>query len=514
MNIPKFIMRLSVAGVLLQISQDGVMAAVRCVAPSPMGNDANEGTMDAPWASPGKAARSARADDTIFFRSGTYLPTEAVVVQNSGSSDRWITFTAFGDDTVVIDGSDCGGQSDGRGLLYINGKEYIRVQKLQIVNSPYMGIKVENGSHIEILDNTVRKTYSCGIGVWGCAGSWCEKKTFSYDVKAIGNEVDRANSISTPPAPHEAISFAAVDGFEIAYNEVHHGKKEGIDCKESSRNGTIHHNHVHHHLERPWTVGIYVDAWFDTLRNVEIFENLVHDCDDGISIAAEDGPVTRDIFVHHNILYNFGWRGITLDGAGENRMRRNIWIYNNTVYNAEQAGMWVQSDNVDSVFILNNIFSGGWGRMHCDPDKKSRNIVIGYNLVDKRTEKTDVGEKGVVADPSFTDAAAADFSLKDGSPAIDGGSPDTAYNDPDGSRCDIGAVPFGANQTLVVPEVMNGKTSSASYRMKKQGVRIFPGSGVSSMIVVHDNLHVYDLRGKRVPGKPASAGRLPGMYDR
>jgi hypothetical protein len=45
-------------------------------------------------------------------------------------------------------------------------------------------------------------------------------------------------------------------------------------------------------------------------------------------------------------------------------------------------------------------------------------------------------------DPLFAGAATHDYSLKSSSPCIDAGDPDPVYNDPDGSRNDVGAMPF------------------------------------------------------------------------
>lgn len=45
-------------------------------------------------------------------------------------------------------------------------------------------------------------------------------------------------------------------------------------------------------------------------------------------------------------------------------------------------------------------------------------------------------------DPQFTGPVSHDYSLQDSSPCIDAGDPDPAYNDPDGSRNDVGAVPY------------------------------------------------------------------------
>lgn len=50
------------------------------------------------------------------------------------------------------------------------------------------------------------------------------------------------------------------------------------------------------------------------------------------------------------------------------------------------------------------------------------------------------GDRDVTSDPKFMNPSKDDYSLKTGSPCIDSGDPDKKYNDPDGSRCDIGAL--------------------------------------------------------------------------
>ena len=53
-----------------------------------------------------------------------------------------------------------------------------------------------------------------------------------------------------------------------------------------------------------------------------------------------------------------------------------------------------------------------------------------------------VGEGNISDDPIFVDAEAGDFALQENSPCIDTGHPDSGYNDPDGTRNDMGAFYF------------------------------------------------------------------------
>ncbi|GAG74122.1 unnamed protein product, partial [marine sediment metagenome] len=58
---------------------------------------------------------------------------------------------------------------------------------------------------------------------------------------------------------------------------------EGIDVKDGSSNGKVYKNHVHD-INR---LGIYVDAWDKHTYNIEVFQNIVHNCSgDGFCVVS------------------------------------------------------------------------------------------------------------------------------------------------------------------------------------------------------------------------------------
>lgn len=73
---------------------------------SPSGNDANGGSLAAPFASLSKANAAASAGDTVWVRGGTYYLTSQLVLSRSGNSDTERTkIWAYPSETPVLDAS-------------------------------------------------------------------------------------------------------------------------------------------------------------------------------------------------------------------------------------------------------------------------------------------------------------------------------------------------------------------------------------------------------------------------
>ena len=94
------------------------------------------------------------------------------------------------------------------------------------------------------------------------------------------------------------------------------------------------------------------------------------------------------------------------------------------------------------------------------------------------------GAGAVTGDPLFTNTPPQRYSLQAQSPCIDTGHPDAQYNDPDGTRADIGAFPF--DHTTGVPAfAVPGEPRLAAWptmthgpvEVMVQDVSRFPGNG-------------------------------------
>jgi hypothetical protein len=380
------------------------------------GNDANPGTQAQPWRTVQKAADTLAAGDTVYIRAGTYA--EHVVPQNSGSAGNVITYAAYPGEAVTIDGGGITLSDDLVGLFHISNKSYIQISGLRVINAgPHAdnaGILVNDSSHIVIENNTTYHTVSSGIGVWG-----------SDHVTVADNEVVLANT----DIWQECISLAGTDTFEIRDNEVYDCQEEGICVKDGASNGQIYRNHVHH----VGAVGIYVDAWDKYTHDIAVFQNVVHDVSssDGFAVASEMGGLLQNVTIYNNIAYHNRYIGFSVTTNGVGGRMNGITIINNTAYDNGWpdwgGGIAVDNPNAQNVVVRNNVVSQNlYFQIAVGTGVPAQNYAIDHNLIDGYRDHADEGEtRGVdcvEGDPQFSNAAGADFHLREHSPAIDAGS--------------------------------------------------------------------------------------------
>jgi parallel beta-helix repeat protein len=182
---------------------------------------------------------------------------------------------------------------------------------------------------------------------------------------------------------------------------------------------TIHHNtgygvHVYNGY-----AGQRADN--NIVRNNQIFDNGYTGYSAGIILGSGDGNTA-----YNNLVWN-NEAGIQIAYSNPS----NTAVYNNTVYANSTYGIYVHGDSSNAI-IKNNLFYAN-GR----PEIQNNGVgtVLDHNLTG--------------TDPKFVNAAAWDFHLQLGSPAIDAGIAVSLVTTdivgtprPQGGGVDIGAFEF------------------------------------------------------------------------
>ena len=477
---------------------------------APDGNDRGPGSFGEPWRTIGKAAGTLVAGDTVLIREGEY--NETMHIRNSGSRQNSIIFMAYDNETVVIDGKNSSSMivyipesyieinnlifqnMNGWGVLIENG-HHVKIQNCEIQNNLKSGIRVISAGCIDIINNRFKdnaRNEDWGGSIWASAvdslrvtgnhivntiamsfgmlidysvniivdnNYTCNTShsgifaTECHTVEVIDNEIVLACNGSFG----ECLSLQACQDFLIYNNEVHTSGDvtfggEGIALSKGSENGQMYNNHVHD-LEK---VAIYVDDQTRITHDIGIFDNIVDNCNNGIAVSSEQGVVVENIFIYRNTVTRCFGIGINVSPWVKDGLRRDIQIYNNTLY-MNGGGILVETSNVENISVLNNICSQNtWLQIFIKEDDAIEDVTVAYNIIDgyQAQDLSLYSGHNMTDSPGFVDVSIMDLYLTRCSPAIDAGHPDPRYNDPDGTRNDIGAhyfhqtVPVNRHQTV------------------------------------------------------------------
>lgn len=449
---------------------------------STLGSDNDEGSEDKPFKTFNKAISIMSPGDTIIVYGGIY--NEQLIINKSGTEDAWLSFKAYENDVVIIDGTDIITDPDGiwNGMIMVEAKNYIRIIGFMVINSTGAGIFVADSHHIEIINNYTFNNNSPGIFVWSVD-----------DLLIDGNEVEYSNM--HPDAGLEDISLRDNKRVVIRNNYVHHSDNIGIDVAGGSQNVLVYNNVVEN-----VGLGIYVDAWdgelFDvfiydnisryndvglcvntenggSVYNVKVFNNLIYDnrddgmvigwggvkdktltmseihyygnkifnnLGDGIVIYAREYSNTDHLFIYNNYIYDNNGGGIIITGLNDLTpyALNDVWIVHNTIVNNGSENTWFSGGigigaqenaigTMKNIYIKNNIIANNFTfSIAVWPyGTQPSNLVINHNLIDGYREAEDIGEtKGtdyVELNPDFVDYTNRNLKLSSTSKAIDAG---------------------------------------------------------------------------------------------
>ncbi len=336
---------------------------------SPAGNDANNGSLAAPWRTIQKAANVVNPGDTVYVRAGVYGPynngNDVAVFTRSGTASAPITFKNYPGEAPVIETMVNGARKE-RGF-YINQAAHLIISGFEIRGAKRAGIRITGGDFVTIEDNKVhdiRDTASVNTVVGGIM---------------VLNDFSRANIIRR--------------------NEVYDTSRGIIVRNEGGvpiEGAVVEKNYIH---DTHWwnASNVYDDKNADgvvcnTTVGMIVRQNVItHSGDDGIDCYDSDAAI-----IEQNTVFNSGdilsgspagangdGNGIKVStgGGGGHLITRNI------AFNNERAGF--DQDHVEAAAPGNTYYhnvSYGNGRngfllerTSATPNVLRNNIAFGNN---------------------------------------------------------------------------------------------------------------------------------------
>ena len=376
------------------------------------GSDSNPGTQTQPFRTITRGIDALSSGKTLVIRGGTYAESINTSINDVPSGSSWsaaTTIKASAGETVVLR------PASGTFVLLVSGyaHSYIVFDGLvfDAASTDNAVSKLTDGAnHIRIANCEIRNSArSHGLLITNGNGST------GYNEVINTNIHDNGNSWVGPISPPHGIYVGTPNNL--------------FD------NCNIHHNNN----------GYGVHAYGDNPDSNIIRNSSIHHNQDGILLDGSNN------LVFNNLLYAHGIDIRVSDGSGDAAVG-NL-IYNNTCYESGAAihvGASVPGVYASNTMIRNNICYASFdGEQQIQVFMDASNTVIENNLT--RMVILNLGSgtamsANVRTNPMFINAAANDFHLQSGSPAVNTGRTVTeVLKDKDGiTRPSSGAYDIGA----------------------------------------------------------------------
>jgi hypothetical protein len=408
---------------------------------APQGDDANPGSLSAPWRTIQKAVDSVSAGATIYIRDGTYSP---FTMRRSGTASAPITLAAYPGEKPIVDGRDAATYT-----ARLSGVSNVRVIGLT-VQGGYAerqnggGLIVENSSRVEIRDSTFRHNSAFGLRIYN-----------SRDVHAV-------NNVATRNAVGIQVHHGGA-GVVVAENRVHDNDRmmvntadvrgddsgaQGIVLVRTTGHVLVTRNRVWGNRAPSYDYGVDGAAFeIFAASNWEFTDNVSWDNRNVLETGTDQARTPCD---NGRFTRNVSYGATTTDRTVGMILRcaSNTLVANNTFDDIQYFVFAIEhmkgnyGGSIEGLRIINNVVTISTGKVYGIDTEMPAGVVIDHNLVFNTGTgplATVVGRggtrslaqfnawtgfeaSGLVADPRYLDAAARDYRLRGDSPAIDSGA--------------------------------------------------------------------------------------------
>lgn len=265
-----------------------------------------------------------QAGTTLFLRGGIYHLEESIVIPVSGTKSQPIIMESYPNENAILNGNQSKitiqkGKHIVRNGIHIQGKSYINIRNLEIINMGARGINILYSSHITIEGCIIHDNYLSGITIYG--GNYSKPyKPYKYGYNTISDNILYNNSDAGLNALQKQ------DGHTYSYEDGDNA--DGISVSSGKFNKIIHN-----------TVYANADDGIDLWRsnNSYVAYNLVYDNGrgnggNGNGIKAggnrnfdhkEDSPNGKLAIVEYNIAFKNKRIGFDINSGKKVTFRYN-----------------------------------------------------------------------------------------------------------------------------------------------------------------------------------------------
>lgn len=505
---------------------------------SPTGADTNGGTSLADaFRTIQKGADAAGPGDTVHLSAGTY--GDAAVLKHSGAPGSPITITSDGN-AAVLDGEqrDClpgkpTASSAPRAAIDMVHQHDVVIDGIEVTRWCIDGVVAQfsddvvlRNLHVHHNGVTLRNDEGNGIAVQGGTNLLIE-------------HCDVSDNASRNKFSGTGIAVVQTDQAIVRDNVTDRNAGNGI-LIEDVTNAVVERNTARYNIGdvRSWgTGGIWVDGGHTIVVRNNWFEGNVWA---GLEITDEGPSDPWGYEIYDNVAVG-NWYALWLDGIGQPSQPANL-IYGNTFVDNTVAGIRIVGRSTSGLAhtrIYNNVVAQlGVDRpaLQVDPGVFD-DVLVDDNLLYRQGSTTPVNwgfvyhtgydttptstadvsfadyqalsgwdASSLSVDPSFVSAAAGDYHLAAGSPAIDAGSPlyaaSTDYDGharPAGAGPDLGAFEGVGPCTACTLTPAPVQTFDSTVRPPKKPVRITIPPNATSVTKI---IKVFPMNGDVSPRDP------------
>lgn len=314
------------------------------------GSDDGDGSPTKPFQTFEKAISMMAPGDAMIVFGGTY--NQQLFITNSGTENAWLTFKAYENEKVILDGTGIVTSPDNGlwyGMVRITDVSYIIIDGFEVINATSSAIFAADSHHINIINNHTINSQNPGIFAW-----------YTDDLLINGNEVESA--CMHPDSGLEDISLRFNKRVIVSNNHVHHSDNIAIDAAGGVEDALIYDNLVEY-----TGLGLYVDSWDGDLSNVQIYNNISRYNNIGVCVNTENGGTVTNVNVYNNLVYGntddgmvIGWGGV----EGQSLTITNVHYHSNKIYNNLGDGVVIygqSNSTLDQIFIYNNFIYDNLG---------------------------------------------------------------------------------------------------------------------------------------------------------